>query len=282
MKKFVAHILMITAMFLMTIGVSVAQNDDETFTFPFVRNGDRISAQFTDEYDSQIYAFLATNGDRVTVHMAQDPATSPLDPLLIVYDATGAIIAVDDDGGDNPYFSALISNLEINADGIYYILATHKDGLRRSLADAIPTADLEDGLDYTLAIAGNTPPINFDLEAATLQADDLTSGQAFDLSTEQAFGLFPFMGDDHTFIFETSNIDNGDIDTILLLFDAQGRRIAVNDDAPNLGLLSRIEAELEAYEGYLLIVTAYQYERTAEARFMWNSAGTVRLNVSNR
>jgi hypothetical protein len=282
MKKFVAHIWMITAMLTLSIGVSLAQNDDETFTIPFVNNGDRLSAQLNDEYDSQIYAFLASGGDRVTLHMAQDPATSPLDPLLIVYDTTGAIIAVDDDGGDNPYFSALIRNLEINDDGIYYILATHKDGLRRSLAEVIATADLQAGLNYTLSIDGNNTPINFDLEAASLQPDDLPNNQTINLASHQALGLFPFAGQGRTFTFETSNIDDGNIDTILLLFDGEGRRIAVNDDAPDLGLLSRIEAELEADAGYLLLVTAYQYERTAEASFLWNSAGEVRLSVNSR
>lgn len=281
MKRFVGKISLMFAVLALSIGAVSAQNNDETFAFPVLENGDRITAQLTEEYDTQIYSFLASSGDRVTVHMAQDPATSPLDPFLVITDSEGAVIAVDDDGGDTPYFSALIRNLPIEKDGIYYVIATHKDSLRRSLSDALGD-DVGDGLDYILTITGNTPPVNFDLEEASLQAVNINNSQEFDLSSDQALGLAPFIGDDKTFTFETANVGAGNIDTILMLFDGEGRRIAVNDDDPQLGLLSRIEAELEADAPYLLVVTAYQYERTFERSVVWNSAGTVRLNASSR
>lgn len=284
MTKFVAQIGLFILILTLSMGVVSAQDDDETLAFPFVKNGDRVTGQLSEIYDSQIYAFLASAGDRVTVHMAQDPATSPLDPFLIIFDGTGAIVAVDDDGGDTPYFSALIANLTIPENGIYYILATHKEGLRRSLADVIAEDELGDGLDYILTISGNTPPANQSADESAVLADDLglleqVSTHPFDLSSSQSFGLLSFVGDDKTFTFQTANVADGNIDTILLLFDGEGRRIAVNDDDPDLGLLSRIEADLEADTGYLLIVTAYQYERTAEASFAWNSAGMVQVNV---
>jgi hypothetical protein len=282
MIRFVAQIGLMIAIVALSMGVVSAQNDDETLTFPLVINGDRIQAQFTAEYDSQIYAFVASSGDRVTVHMAQDPATSPLDPFLLIFDSAGVVIASDDDGGDTPYFSALIQNLQIQKDGVYYILTTHKDSLRRSLSDTLSASELEDGLNYTLTLTGNTPPVNFDMEEASITPANLTSAQSIDLASNQALGLVAFIGDDKTFTFETSNVADGNIDTILLLFDAEGQRIAVNDDEPSLGLLSRIEAELEADSAYLLIVTAYQYERTAEASFAWESEGTITLNASSR
>lgn len=261
-----------------------AQNDDDVFDFPFLENGDSVSASFEPGVDSQLYAFVASAGDRLTVRMVQSPATSPLDPFLIVFSEFGEVMAYDDDGGDNPYFSALIRDFNVEADGLYFVLATHKEGTRKSLEETIGNS-AQSTLNYTLTLSGITPPVRFDLEDALdafMQNEISVGGRvSAELSETAPVAFITFIGaEGQTVTLETSNPAGESVDTIIMLFDIEGRRIGINDDAPGIGLLSRITTELEVDGAHLALVTAYQYERTSELNFAWSEEGTTTLSLT--
>ncbi|TVR23951.1 MAG: hypothetical protein EA396_02345 [Anaerolineaceae bacterium] len=254
---------------------------DDGFEWPFLENGDTVEASFETGHDSQIYAFVASANDRVTIRMAQVPDDSPLDPLLIVLGMDGAVVAYDDDGGANPYFSALIDGFIVPEDGLYLIIATHKEGPRFPLAEVIGESALAGGLDYTLSINGITPPTDFELDDATLPGLIASVGERVlvEISAESAVAFVTFEArDGQTLTLETDDPGDG-VDTILLLFDAAGRRIGINDDAPGIGMLSRLEIDIEDDGLYLAMVTAYLYERTAESDFTWTQDGITGLSI---
>jgi hypothetical protein len=287
MHKLVFRLIIVLSMALMVALPVAAQDDDDLFDFPFLRNGDSVNASFGEGYDSQLYAFVASAGDRVTIRMVQSPATSPLDPYLLVLTEFGEVIAFDDDGGDSPYFSALIRDLRLNNDGLYFVLATHKEGTRKSLEDVIGT-EANNALNYTLSISGITPPVNFDADDAleTFIQSEINTGQQvqMDLNGDAPVVFANFVGQrGQEVTLETSNTStNAQVDTILMLFDTEGRRISINDDGQGIGLLSRITAELEADGRYLVLVTAYQYERTSEVSFAWTGEGSTALSLTLR
>lgn len=280
--RVLAAILLCVVVVVAPTLASTNESDGDGFAWPLLENGDTVTASFETGHDSQIFAFVASANDRVTIRMAQTPDDSPLDPLLIVLSMDGAVVAYDDDGGTNPYFSALVDGFIVPEDGLYLIIATHKEGPRFPLAEVIGESALAGGLDYTLSINGITAPVDFEMDDATLPGQIAAIGERVlvEISAEAAVAFVTFEAQSgQTVTLETDDPGDG-VDTILLLFDAEGRRIGINDDAPGIGMLSRLEIDIEEDGLYLALVTAYQYERTAEPDFTWREEGVTALSIS--
>lgn len=278
LTRLTALALIVTLMGL----VAIVQAQDEVFEPILLENGDVIEAEFDVDSNAHLYSFFGSEDDTVTISMTQ-PETGLIDPYLVLIDGNGQVIARDDDGGD-VLLSALISDVTLPGDGIYFVLATELLGLRfdaddSGLAEQVAASDTAD-LSYTLTIAGISMPS--DEQDVTTSARLVEQGEAVQLSlsaeTPVAFVLFAGDAGD---VVTVSTADTADpVDTILYLFDPTGLRIAANDDgADTPQLLSQIDdVELPEDGIYMVVVTAYAYETTAEFDD-WDGGGTVVLTI---
>jgi hypothetical protein len=82
--------------------------------------GSTVFGRISDETPAVTYAFLANDGEIVSISMSE--SSGDLDPLLLLFTADSVELAQDDDSG--PGNDARIVNFPIPADGIYYIVAS--------------------------------------------------------------------------------------------------------------------------------------------------------------
>ncbi|TVQ07241.1 MAG: hypothetical protein EA368_14760 [Leptolyngbya sp. DLM2.Bin27] len=61
-------------------------------------------------------------------------------------------------------------------------------------------------------------------------------------------------------------LESDDFDTILMLINAKGERIAFNDDISPTNTNSRIDTTLPATERYMLLVTSFEFEGQGDYR----------------
>lgn len=239
--------------------------------------GEVIYNSFSPEVNAHLYAFNGRANDYVTISMIQ-PDNSTLDPYLVLLGGDGAVIASDDDSGPR-LFSALIQDAMLPIDGTYFVLATTKLGERfdfEGVADnsGEQTTDFDyeillEGtwvdskeLDYTAESLGNSSPIT-----ATVTKE-----------TPVVYAQFTARGGDVVTI--TTENAGQDMDTFLYLFDAEGNRIAVNDDGENMGYFSQISDFTLPDNGfYFVIATSYGFNTAYEARGEWDGAGTFNLTI---
>ncbi|PJF20972.1 MAG: hypothetical protein CUN56_13455, partial [Phototrophicales bacterium] len=156
--------LITAALIILLLGmlpqVTTAQEDDPFYHDYLLENGVSFEAEFKDDINMHLYAFLASRGDVVTIQMTQlDPDTNRLDPYLILLSDTGEVIAVDDDGGDL-FLSAALKDIRIPEDGVYFIIASDSYGRRFSTSEYLNDSDVR--MPYTLSVTGINEPDEFD------------------------------------------------------------------------------------------------------------------------
>ncbi|MDZ4669837.1 MAG: PPC domain-containing protein [Phototrophicales bacterium] len=262
---------------VLTVNATSAQQTPE-FTPPMLTRGEIVTGTFEPEVNAHIYAFNGRANDFVTISMIQ-PSDSQLDPYLILLSGDGAVIMADDDSGPR-LFSALIENVQLPTDGTYFVVATTKSGERFDFegiygsAGAIPR-DLRyeislagtwvesEELDYTASSLSNSAPV-----VATVTKDvpvvyATLTGRSGDVVT-----------------ITTAN-NGAEMDTILYLFDADGNRVAVNDDGDNMNYFSQINRFTLPENGfYFVIATSYGFNTIYEARGDWDGAGSFNLTIN--
>ncbi len=85
-----------------------------------LRLGEPVRGTISDESPRHLYSFAAQQSDVITVRMSR--LSGDLDPLLIVSDANGSILAVSDDDGERA--DALVEFQRLPSDGRYFVIAT--------------------------------------------------------------------------------------------------------------------------------------------------------------
>jgi len=263
--------------FVIAINITNAQDRDE-FAPTILKKGDIITNEFSTDVNAHLYAFSGRVNDTVNIWMIQ-PENSTLDPYLVLLGADGAVIASDDDSGPR-LFSALIQNAPLPADGTYYNPATTKTGERFDFEGIYTnTRDIPSNLRYELRLEG----ASVDSDEIELDATELRIGSAIDVEvskeTPVVYATFTARRGD-TVTITTAN--NGqEMDTILYLFDAEGNRLAVNDDGDNMGFFSQINRFSLPEDGmYLIVATSYGFDVAYQARGDWDGAGRFRLSVN--
>ena len=263
--------------FAVAINITNAQDRDE-FAPTILKKGDIITNEFSADVNAHLYAFNGRANDSVNIWMIQ-PENSTLDPYLVLLGADGAVIASDDDSGPR-LFSAYIQNATLPADGTYFILATTKTGERFDFEGIYTnTRDIPSNLDYELRLEG----ASVDSDEIEFDATELRIGSAVDVEvskeTPVVYATFTARRGD-TVTITTAN--NGqEMDTILYLFDAEGNRLAVNDDGNNMGYFSQINRFSLPEDGmYLIVATSYGFDVAYQARGDWDGAGRFRLSVN--
>jgi len=237
---------------LMFAGIAQAQ-DDALYTLTPLDN-ESVDDTFDGQLTAQLYGFYASEGDSVTINMQQ--VTNSLDPFLILLDATGAIIAVDDDSDPDVDFAALIEDVDIPQDGAYFIIATSIFYIN---GDEPETPGEED---YTLTVTGNTVPDDVDdPDEISLEAEIIEIGSDIEaeISEDNPFAIFVLSVEDEADVFIL--LDTLDFLSTVHLFDADGARLAVDP--------SIIEGTATPDEApYLILVTdAFSYEIDFEDGF---------------
>lgn len=224
---------------LFLIVVPLVQAQETNFDLTVIADGDVIEASFVDEITTQLYAFYGTAGDSVSISMIQED--DALDPFIVLFDSEGAVLDYDDDSGELD-FSASLDNIQLDNDGVYFVMATSV-----LFVDAIET-ETSDELPYTLTVSGQTRPENVeDADVISLDIEILSIGNSIaGNSTEDAplalFYLEASAGDSVTI-----SLEDADYFTLLMVFAPDGSRLVAD--------ASLAELDLEEDGIYTLIAT---------------------------
>lgn len=220
-------------------------------------DGDVVDGVFEGGGTAHLYRFNASAGDVVSIGMVQSP-DGALDPFLVLLGPNGELIASDDDSGTEPFLSSLISDVELPADGSYFIMATSYIYIDNFLVEiGEESDDQEAGETYTLSVNGITPPEQiegFDPETISftpLAVGDTVSGES---TAEFPVGYYVLDGTQGQTVTITAESD--EFDTILHVFGPSGDRIAVNDDDDQGGTLNSAVRDLELPEDGLYLIFA--------------------------
>lgn len=252
-------------------GVAQAQKDevtDDTVDIgvrAVLADGDSGTDVFENGATAYLYAFMGSEGDRVTISMnAADDST--LDPFLVLLGPSGELIASNDDTEDG--LDALIDGAELPESGTYLVMATSYIYISNVIAETrAEDVDQSENASFDLAISGNTEPTDLAPEDALIDLTLLDVGATVDgeYTPENPVGYFVLNASAGDVI--SLRAESDDIDTIIHVFSPMGDRIAVNDDGGD-GTNSQIEnLELPDDGTYLIFVTDvffYNAEETAE------------------
>jgi hypothetical protein len=240
-----------------------AQADDEPrFTVPGLPEGETVTHEFTSLYDGQMFAFNGSAGDAVTITMVQEEDSS-LDPLLVLLGEAGQVIAYnDDESGADVSFSAAIEDVELPADGTYYVLATTFVGLN------LPSDTDEQSYTFEITASGFTTPADMEVDRFRYFGQRMEVGGSAPLLISEAEPVYfvAFEGtEEATVNIRTVLGSESDsvTDTLLYLFDPTGTRIAVNDDSTGLAA-ELLDTTLPEDGVYMIWATSLGYHRTAE------------------
>jgi hypothetical protein len=173
------------------------------------------------------YTFNGQTGDVIEIRMTRG-AGSELDPLLILLGPNGQEVARDDDGGGSR--NAYIRSLTLPASGVYTIVAT-KFG----------TAGGDFTLTLTLVTAGSAGPTPQG-GGSTLTFGSPVTGS---ISASSPEVRYTFSAQAGQVIGVQMSKTSENLDTLLILYDANGQEIARNDD----------DALGKLYDSYLRDIT---------------------------
>jgi len=236
-------------------GRAWAQEELPSPSLPIVQTGEAVTGELEGEVTAKLYAFNATQGDQVTVTMAPaDDAT--FDPYLVVLGAAGQVLGVDDNSGSVERAAQVTVNIPFN--GTYFALATDFTAVDGIQVNTFPEAQT-----FLLSVGGNTYPPEV-AEQLFYFRTPLQTGTSFEgySSPPEPVYYFAFEGEagDTVSLVLTSL----DIDTLVMLFDDNGDRIAINDDAETLMLPNATDSAIETLElptdgAYLVFATVINF-----------------------
>lgn len=256
MRKLLA--LVITILLLSLPFAAQAQDDDEDsgLDIPVLIDGDLVEDSFGEDVFARLYAFSGTEGDLVSFRMEPVGDDSVVDPYLILLGEAGEVLASNDDfESGNP--SAQVDEFELPETGTYFLLATTW-GERRDQSFAVETQD-EDNLDYVLAAVGFNTPEDADA-IPVMQRGEVEIGMSgtLELTADEPIFFITFEAEAGDVV--TIGALSDDVDTLLYLFDAEGNRLAVNDDREPGDLSAELrEIELDDDGVYLIMVMPFDF-----------------------
>jgi hypothetical protein len=249
MIKYLFRVLILLAIPAGGIFAQESTTSEDTLLLPILTAGEAITGEIVDSVSSQLYAFNATAGDVVTIEMVAD--VPDLDPFLILLDATGSVIAENDDRATDSR-DAAITDVELPADGTYIVFASTFQNLDEFL-DLAP----DNPLPYTLTATGFTSPEDAEiaLDTERIAPGDTLTGES-DAETPVTYVLFEAESEQPVDIFMRQSEQ---IDPVLHIFSLEGERIAFDDDddeSETFTLDSAVRGLDVAEDGvYLIIAT---------------------------
>ncbi len=280
-KRHYRRTLLLIVVLALTVSVALAQDNDDAFEpqFPQMIDSTVITATFDDEVNAQLYAFQGSDGDWISIEMIQRPDDSALDPYLVLLGPDGAVLTSDDDSSE-VLLAAHIERHQVPEDGTYMVLATSARGLRFG-ADA-EMLDDDDTLTYDIVMRGASLPLTDEPLAVFFEPFAVGESSAVTIDLRQPVALFRFDAESGQTVTLTTSAAAGepDVDTLLYLFDAEGRRLAVNDDADFES--GNYYASIEDFEipedgTYLVMATSFDFDLAH--LIGWDSGGSFVLSI---
>jgi hypothetical protein len=277
------RILFLTVILGLLLGAPAAWAQPDTLDLPILEDGETISAAFDTNADAQLYAFNGSEGDEVTILMEKTDNTD-LDPLLMLLDEVGQVIATADDISRTNR-SAEIEDAELPADGTYFVVAMTYIGL----AGTDDSDDSDAPYGYDLTASGFNTPEGRDVDTLRYAGIVATYGDPVQLAISREAPVFyvSFDGEEgeEVDIMTYLSGDDDDVqDTLLYLFAPDGRRIAVNDDPQRGELAAQLEdIELPQDGRYIIFASSFYFHDIVfleQEGLVWFDGG-FELEVSN-
>jgi hypothetical protein len=208
------------------------------------------------------YTFDARAGTLVTIRMAADPGVD-LDPLLILRDPSGALLAENDDTvrGDK---NSVLEYVELPVDGAYVIEATR---FQQQLGSTVGGFTLI--VSDVTTVPRPTPEI---FTSGAIRIGEPVEGRITDEAFINTYAYDGRAGEVIT-IRMVSMVD-GLLDTFLVLSTAEGEVLAEDDDSggwPGHSLIDGFEIPADGL--YVISATRFQEE-------LGSSSGAYRLTVT--
>lgn len=227
--------------------------------------GSTVRGSVSDAQTEVLYVFQGREGDLVEVLMEAEVAPTPLDTYLILQDASGNVLAENDDIQAGVIRNSFLT-AQLPADGEYIIVATRYSGT---------TGPITTGA-FNLSLSYQDPTYaGVDRQADLMQYGDTVVGELTE-TTYLQFYYFDGRQTDTVIIQVTTT--NGNLDAVLYLYalSSTGDPILLeaNDDSP-LGNTRDpyIEYTLPRSGGYMIAVTRYTGDDSEP------TTGTYRLSL---
>jgi hypothetical protein len=277
------YLIMLTTLILSAFTVSVNAQDEAVFDVPILQDSDIFEGTFEEGVYSHLYAFWGTTESKITITMDR-LEDSMVDPYLILLSANGQLLAVDDDGGPSS-FSAMIADFELPEDGMYIIWATFSDYVLMSGtaldAEILNGEEFLEPMAYEIYIDGTDIPGDVDdPEISEIMAERIAIGRAHtvEINHENPLALVVFEALGGEIVTISALPTEGQVDTLLYLFDVSGESLAFNDDGAANTLYSEI-AEFESPDDgiYLIVATSYQFYNSLKGD--WSNVGEFQITI---
>lgn len=204
--------------------------------------------EITAELGEWLYSFEGQAGDVVTIRMEADAGVD-LDTLLILEDSGRNELINNDDAEGLGRGVSLIEGFTLPADGTYFVIAAR---FQRELGSTVGgyTLTLESGIPIT-----STPDL---AGPQQLTYGDILLGEITNAVPETRYRFTASAGDVVTIRMDGDPAT--ELDTLLLLTDAEGNVLIENDDAnSDIRTVSIIENfEIPTDGEYVIIATRFQ------------------------
>jgi len=209
--------------------------------------GDQATGEIINNNFGITYDFMAHEGDVIDIQMEIVDEDSSLDPLLILLNENGDILAENDDDSEGTGRNSFIRRFEIPVDGTYTIVATR---FQQELGSTTGQFNI------TLAL-NDTPPAT---DSPRLEYGDDYNGEITrDISAESLV----FEAEAGDIINISMQKTSGTLDPLLILLNENGDELIRNDDdEQGIGSNSFIRGFAIPADGtYTIIATHFQEEQ---------------------
>gem|GEM_PF-370555 len=207
--------------------------------------------RINDRNPSEQYNLDLNNGQTVTI--TTEATSGDLDTTLALYDPENRLVAENDDRGDGTYNSQIVYTAEMS--GTYVIEVGRYDD--STSGEYIVTVEFGEPEDVDTGSSADAE--TFEEEG---RLDDVVESQSYELELDA--------GDEVTITTEAA--DDGNLDTVLFLYDPDEELVAENDDRGDGSLNSEIVYTAEDSGMYIIEVGRYDE----------NSKGSYTLRVEIR
>lgn len=215
--------------------------------------GESVTSSIPQNFAQQQYRFSANSGDTVEITLS----SADFDSYLFLYDSAGVVLAQDDDGaGDRN--ARIVYTIPANGE---YVIGADSFGNVVGINPAFGAFTLTLNLQGT----GIVPPVETPVvtpepsDDGVIELGETVNGN---FSSEVVEGYYTFNGNTGDIV--TIRLQSDDVDTYLILQDAEGNVIAENDDSGGT-LNSQIGPfQLTADAEYTIIASTYSYYYVGE------------------
>lgn len=197
-----------------------------------IQYGQQVSGTLTAGMPEQEWQFTGTAGDVVTI--AMEAASNTLDPWLELRTEQGGSLAADDDGGVGQ--NARIDRYELSTSGVFVIVAK---GWNQTVGA------------YTLTLSGQP---GVPTSGTTLEYGEQVTGV---IGTSGAYDRWEFLGRAGDVVTISMNGTDGQLDSMVELYDPAGSRLVYNDDGGKGKNALVLDYKLPRDGRYLIVARGY-------------------------